>query len=150
MPLDEGAARTLRAAAEVFVPGSATDSSPGAPDVHAELFLSHYLDFMLPGLASGVPVLLDGLASDLHEGRAFADLTIDEREGVLDELTRHDVEQLREIPAFLGLLAMGSVYGEWTGQDADGAVVRASLGWKLTGFDGPSRGRARLLKDPSA
>jgi hypothetical protein len=150
MPLDPAAARTLRAAAEVFVPGSNTDPTLGAPDVAAELFISHYLDMVLPGLASGVPVLLDGLAGELLEGRAFADLTLAEREVVLDALARHDVEQLREIPNVLGLLSVAAVYGEWTGQDAEGQVVRTPLGWQLTGFDGPSRGRPHLMRKPTA
>ena len=45
-------ALTLRAAAEVFVPGPPHDPTPGAADVHAELFISHYLDFLIPGLAT--------------------------------------------------------------------------------------------------
>lgn len=150
MPLDEGAARTLRAAAEVFVPGSDRDPTPGAPDVSAELFISHYLDFLLPGLASGVPTLLDGTAGERFDGRAFADLDLAEREVVLDALATHDVEQLREIPAVLALLSIAAVYGEWTGQDSEGRVFRTPLGWQLTGFEGPSRGRRHLLRRPIA
>lgn len=149
MPLPHDAAQTLRAAAEVFVPGAPDDLTLGAPDIAAELFLSHYLDFLLPGLAAGVPSLLDGLAAERHAGKAFASCTRLEREEILDELSAHDVEQLREIPALLGLLSVAAVYGEWSGQDADGAVVRPPLGWQLTGFDGPSRGRPNVMREPS-
>ena len=142
------AARTLRAAAEFFVPGAPHDPTPGAGDVEADLFVSHYLDFVLPGLARGVPELLDNLARGRFEGRAFADLSLGERGEVLDVLEHHEVEQLREIPTLLGFLAVAAVYGEWTGQDADGALVRRPLGWQLTGFDGPSRGRPRAQRRP--
>ena len=141
-------ARTLRAVAEFFVPGSNTDPTPGAEDVEADLFLSHYLDFVLPGLASGVPELLDGLAAERFGGRAFADLSLPERGEVLDALEHHQVDQLRELPALLGLLSVAAVYGEWTGQDADGALVRRPLGWRLTGFEGPSRARPSVMREP--
>jgi hypothetical protein len=139
-------ALTIRAAAEVFVPGSPHDPTPGASDVHAELFVSHYLDFLIPGLSSGLPDLLNEMSATTFEGRAFVDLSLEERLTILDQLSTHDVEQLREIPLVLGLLSIASVYGEWTGQDADGNLARKPLGWQLTGFDGPSRGRRKLLR----
>jgi hypothetical protein len=143
-----GAARTLRAAAEYFVPGSSIDATPGAADVEADRFLSHYLDFVLPGLASGVPELLDNLARERFDGRAFADLTLDERGAVFDALETHEVEQLRELPSLIGLLSVAAVYGEWTGQDADGVLVRKPLGWQLAGFEGPTRARPRAMREP--
>ncbi len=132
------------------MPGTATDLTPGAPDVAAELFVSHYLDFVTSGLATGLPTLLDGLAAERHAGTAFADLTLEQREDVLDALATHDIEQLREIPGLLGLLSVAAVYGEWSGQDAEGNLAREPLGWQLTGFDGPSRGRPNLMRRPHA
>lgn len=146
-PLAAEAAETLRAVAEVFVPGPPHDSSPGAADVEADRFLAHYLDFLLPGLASGLPDLLDGLAGEHFGGRRFVALDLEEREAVLDRLGTHEVVQLRDLPGLLGLLSVAAVYGEWTGQDADGNLVRAPLGWRMTGFEGPTRGRPGLLRD---
>ncbi|TMK82200.1 MAG: gluconate 2-dehydrogenase subunit 3 family protein [Actinobacteria bacterium] len=148
MSTPEENALTIRAAAEVFVPGSPHDPTPGAADVHAELFISHYLDFLIPGLATGLPDLLNELSAATFDGRTFVDLSPDERLTILDQLSTHDVEQLRELPLVLGLLSIASVYGEWTGQDAEGALTRRPLGWQLTGFDGPSRGRRKLLRPP--
>jgi hypothetical protein len=142
----EDAALTLRAAAEVFVPGPPHDPTPGAADVHADLFIAHYLEFLIPGLAQGLPDLLNEMATSHFDGKPFAELTLQERARVLDLLSTHDVEQLRELPTLLGLLSVAAVYGEWTGQDADGALIRTPLGWQLTGFDGPSRGREKLLR----
>jgi hypothetical protein len=141
-------ALTLRAAAEVFVPGHPDDPTPGANDVHAELFVSHYLDYLIPGLATGLPDLLNEMSATTFEGKPFVDLTLDERLQIIDQLSEHDVEQLRELPLVLGLLSIAAVYGEWTGQDADGNMTRRPLGWQLTGFDGPSRGRRKLLHRP--
>jgi hypothetical protein len=141
-------ALTLRAAAEVFVPGPPHDPTPGAADVHAELFISHYLDFLIPGLAQGLPDLLDELSSTTFDGRSFVELSLEERTTIFDMLSTHDVEQLRDLPLVLGVLAMAAVYGEWTGQDAEGVLRRRPLGWQLTGFDGPSRGRRNLLRRP--
>lgn len=141
------AAATLRAAAEVFVPGSDRDATPGAADVSAELFISHYLDFMMPGLAEGVPGLLDETAIERF-GAAFASLDLPQREQVLDVIAEHDVEALRDIPAALGILAVAAVYGEWTGQDAEGNLIRRPLGWQLARFDGPQRARPGLLQEP--
>lgn len=139
------AAETLRAAAEVFVPGPPHDPTPGAADVAAELFISHYLDYLVPGLAAGVPSLLDQLAGEHFDGRRFVELDLEQRALVLELLGEHSVEQLRELPVLIGALAVAAVYGEWTGQDADGNLVRAPIGWRMTGFDGPSRGRPGLL-----
>jgi hypothetical protein len=137
---------TLRAAAEVFVPGTPDDPTPGAADVGAERFIAHYLDFVLPGLADGVPALLDGTAAAMFDGRRFAALAVGERARVLDAVSEHEVAELREIPALLGLLTVAAVYGEWTGTNDDGALVRQPLGWALTGSDGPVRARPRLMR----
>lgn len=141
------AAATLRAAAAVFVPGSDLDPTPGAPDVAAELFIGHYLEFMLPGLAEGVPSLLDEIAGGRFDGRSFVDLGLDEREAVLDALAEHEVEQLRDVPQALGILSIASVYGEWTGQDAEGNLVRTPLGWQLARFGGPTRARPTMMRE---
>jgi len=146
--LTPAVAATLRAAAEVFVPGSDADETPGAPDVAAELFIAHYLEFMLPGLAAGVPSLLDETAGAMFDGRRFRALTLAEREAVLDTIAGHEVEQLRDIPTALGILTVGAVYGEWTGQDAEGLLIRTPLGWQLARFDGPQRARPRMMGDP--
>jgi hypothetical protein len=135
----------LRAAAEVFVPSPPDDSAPGAADIQADLFIAHYLEFLMPGLEQGVPDLLNELAGTHFSGKAFADLTLAERARVFDLLSEHEVDQLREIPTLIGLLTLAAVYGEWTGQDAEGNLVRRPLGWQFTGFDGPSRGRLNLL-----
>lgn len=140
--MDDHAAATLRAAAEVFVPGPPHDETPGAADASAELFIEHYLEFLLPGLASVVPQLLDDRSGE----RAFKELPIDERGGVLAALAEDPIPQLRELSAVLGALSVAAVYGEWTGQDANGTLVRAPLGWEMTGFTGPSRGRPHLLR----
>lgn len=143
--LSREAAATLRAAAEVFVPGPPHDATPGAPDVSAERFIAHYLDLAMPGLAAGVPVLLDQLAASMFGGPPFRDLGIDERAKVLDALSEHEVEQLRELPVVLGLLTVGAVYGEWTGTNEAGELIGTPLGWALTGFAGPVRARPDLL-----
>lgn len=142
------AAAILRAVAEIFVPGIASsDPTPGAADVEADRFVSHYLDFLVPGLEMGLPALLDGLAAQRY-ARTFLELTLDERTAVVESLEEHPIEPVRELPVLLGVLAVAAVYGEWTGQDAEGALIRRPLGWELTGFDGPSRGRPHLLHAP--
>jgi hypothetical protein len=147
-PLDAHAADTLRAAAEVFVPGPPHDATLGAADLSADLFVSHYLDIALPGLAQAVCDLLDASARARFDARPFIELDLHERETILDEIATHEVEQLREVPQLLGLLSIAAIYGEWTGQDGDGELVRTPLGWELTGFEGPSRGRIDLLREP--
>lgn len=145
--MDSTAAETLRAAAEVFVPGPPHDPTPGAAQVEADRFIEHYLDSLVPGSATGVTGLLDELAAHFG-GARFAALSIDERGVVLDRLAEHDVPALREIPTLLGMLTVAAVYGEWTGLDAAGSLVREPLGWSMTGFAGPSRGRPGLLRAP--
>jgi hypothetical protein len=143
--LEPAVATTLRAAAEVFVPGPPHDATPGAADVEAERFIAHYLDLLIPGLSRGATDLLDELAAQEFGGRAFAALSPDERGVVLDRLGDHEVAQLRELPAVLGLLSIAAVYGEWTGTDEEGRLSSVPLGWELTGFDGPTRARPTLL-----
>src|ERR1044072_2337201 len=98
MGTPEENALTIRAAAEVFVPGPPHDPTPGAADVHAELFIAHYLEFLIPGLAQGLPDLLNEMAASHFDNKKFVDLTLQERARVLDLLATHDVEQLRELP----------------------------------------------------
>lgn len=142
----ERARATLRAAAEVVVPGLVDDPTPGAGDVEAERFVAHYLAYLIPGLDEGVVTLLDGIASERFGGRAFVACSLEERREALEALEAHEVEALRDLPSLIGALAVAAVYGEWTGLDADGRLARRPIGWDLTGFDGPSRGRGRLLR----
>lgn len=140
--MDARTAATLRAVAEVFVPGPPHDDTPGAPDVAAERFLAHYLDFLLPGLVAALAELLDARAGD----SSFSELALDERGAILATLAEDESPQLRELVSVLAALSIAAVYGEWTGQDPDGSLARAPLGWTITGFDGPSRGRIDLLR----
>jgi hypothetical protein len=141
------AEETLRALADVVVPGPPDDPTPGAAGVEAERFISHYLDVAMPGLAGQVPALLDELASVRRPGVAFAALRRVDREAVLEGLADHPVPEMRELATLLVALSIASVYGEWSGQDADGAIVRRPLGWELTGWPGPRDAVRSLLHD---
>lgn len=141
MPPTE-AARTLRAAAEVFVPGA--DGSPGAAEVEADRFLAHYLDVLMPGLSEMLPQILDEAAGTAGAS-GFADASASERARALVALEQHEVEAMRRVPHLLAVLTVGAFYGEWTGQDERGLLARNPVGWAATGFDGPSRGRRWLL-----
>ena len=138
---DSRAARTIRAAAEVFVPGPPEDPSAGAASVEADRFVSHYL--ATPESVAGA---LNAAAALMFDGREFWELDLGERARVLDELASAEDAEKREIPTLLGLLSVAAVYGEWTGQDAEGSLTRSPLGWQRTGFGGPSRARTRLLR----
>lgn len=141
---DPGVARTLRAASDVFVP--ADDPMPGAPDVEADRFIAHYLDANAPGRAAAVAAALDARATRLAGAEVrFADATADERAAVVASFDEDESAELRQIPFLIGMLTLGAIYGSWTGEDATGALVREPIGWRITRFDGPSRGRARLL-----
>ena len=145
--MSDETARTLRAAADVFVPSPPDDALPGASEVEADRFIAHYLDAILPGLSATVAQLLDERASRLSGAAvAFADATADERTAVIASFDDDEVAELRQLPQLLGMLTLGAVYGSWTGEDASGALVREPLGWQITGFDGPSRGRRTRLQ----
>ena len=139
-------ARTLRALAEAVVPGHAEDPTLGAPEIEAERFITHYLELVIPGLSDGVSTILDGMAVEMRAGTAFADLATAERATVLEKLCTHDVAEMRELGDLLLALSIASVYGEWSGQDESGEVVRAPLGWDLTGWPGPVDGYRELLR----
>jgi hypothetical protein len=140
------AGRTLRALAEAVVPGLAHDPTPGAPEIEAERFLSHYLEALIPGLAEGVATILDGLAAERSPGTPFAELDLEGRAAVLRRLASHEVAELRELADLLCALALGAVYGEWSGLDADGRLARVPLGWELTAWPGPTDGVRSLLR----
>lgn len=137
-------ARTLRAVAEVIVPGAGPgDRTHGAPEIAAENFLTHYLDFVLPGLAQQVCVLLDGQTDG-----SFADLPIASRHEVLDGLADHENVAMRSVADLLVTLSIAATYGEWSGTNADGELTRLPLGWELTGYAGPVRARPDLMRRP--
>lgn len=138
--------RTLRAVAETVVPGPPADASFGAPEIQAEVFLAHYLEVLIPGLSEGVATMLDGMAAEHREGKAFADLSPDERATVLERLGSNEVADLRDLGDLLVVLSLAAVYGEWSGLDENGELTRVPLGWELTRWPGPSDGERSLLR----
>lgn len=138
--------RTLRALAEAIVPGPPHDDTFGAPEIEAERFIAHYLETLIPGLAEGVTTILDGLATQRTPDTAFADLSVEDRGAVLEILATHEVADLRDLGDLLIVLSVASVYGEWSGLDADGELTRSPLGWDLTGWPGPLEGVRSLLR----
>jgi hypothetical protein len=138
--------RTLRAVAETVVPGPPGDEAYGAPEIEAERFLAHYLETLIPGLSEGVVTLLDGLAAEQVSEKTFADLRRDERATVLQRLSSHEMQDLRDLGDLLIVLSIAAVYGEWSGLDSDGELTRVPLGWELTGWPGPSEGERSLLR----
>jgi hypothetical protein len=138
--------RTLRAVAETVVPGPPGDEAYGAPEIEAERFLAHYLETLIPGLSEGVVTLLDGLAAEQASEKTFADLRRDERATVLQRLSSHEMQDLRDLGDLLIVLSIAAVYGEWSGLDSDGELTRVPLGWELTGWPGPSEGERSLLR----
>lgn len=143
-PADPSA--TLRAAAEVFVPGPPYDPTPGAADLQAERFIADYLDYLLPGLAKAVADLLDMMAAERFGGARFEGLRLSEREIVLESLEQHQDEQVRQLPELLGVLTVAAAYGEWTGIDAHGRLARTPWGWHQTRWGGPARERPRWMR----
>jgi hypothetical protein len=138
--------RTLRAVAETVVPGPPRDEAFGAPEIEAEVFLAHYLETLIPGLADGVVTILDGLAADAVPEKTFLDLSPEERSAVLQRLASHEVADLSDLGDLLIVLSIAAVYGEWSGLDSNGELTRVPLGWELTGWPGPSEGNRSLLR----
>ncbi|MCA1833993.1 MAG: gluconate 2-dehydrogenase subunit 3 family protein [Actinomycetota bacterium] len=143
------AGETLRALADTVVPGPPDDPSPGAAAIEAEHFLVHYLEFVEPGLTERVCALLDRLASDRRIDVGFASLARGDRESILREMAEHDLQERRDIASLLTALSIAAVYGEWSGQDAEGNVVRRPLGWELSGWTGPRPGVRSLMRPVS-
>jgi hypothetical protein len=140
---------TLRALAETVVPGPPHDDTLGAAEIQAEGFIAHYLESVIPGLSEGVTTILDGMATETREGAAFAQLSLEERAAVLRRLCEHEMQDLRELGDLLLALSLASVYGEWSGLDANGELTRAPLGWELTRWPGPADGYPSLLRKRS-
>jgi len=140
------AEETLRALAETVVPGPPHDDTLGAAEIEAEGFISHYLELVIPGLSAGVATILDGIATETREGAGFVELSLDERAAVLQRLCEHEMQDLRELGDLLLALSLASVYGEWSGLDANGELTRAPLGWELTRWPGPADGYPSLLR----
>lgn len=142
------AGETLRALAEAIIPGVDVDETVGAAEIQAEAFLAHYLEFLQPGMTEALPVLLDGLAAEARPDTSFIDLNPDERLAVLRRLGEHDVPELRDLADILIALTLAAFYGEWSGQDSEGALVARPVGWELVGFPGPVDGYPDLLRRP--
>lgn len=140
------AGESLRALAEAIIPGVDVDETVGAPEIQAEAFIAHYLEFVQPGLTEALPVLLDGLAAEIRADAAFTDLAPGARLDVLRRLGEHDVSELRDLADLLLALTLAAFYGEWTGQDEHGALVARPVGWELVGFPGPVAGYPELLR----
>ena len=140
------AEETLRALAETVVPGPPHDETLGAAEIEAERFIAHYLESVIPGLSEGVATILDGMATELREGKAFVELSLEERSYVLKKLCAHEVADLRDLGDLLMVLSVASVYSEWSGLDSNGELTRAPLGWELTGWPGPTDGYISLMR----
>lgn len=129
------------------MPGGPDDPTPGAASIEAERFIEHYLDFLIPGLSGSVATMLDDLSAQRRPGAAYLSLPRSEREGIILELSDHESPEIRDLANLLVALAVAAVYGEWSGQDSEGRLVRRPLGWELTGFRGPRSGVRALMKD---
>lgn len=140
------AGEVLRALTEAIIPGTDVDETIGAAEIQAEVFVAHYLDFVRDGLTDALPLLLDDLAAQLRPDAIFIELTPAERLEVLRRLGEHEVPELRDLADLLVALTLAAFYGEWTGQDADGALVARPVGWELAGFPGPVDGHRGLLR----
>ena len=140
------AGEVLRALTEAIIPGTDVDETIGAAEIQAETFVAHYLDFVQEGLTEALPLLLDDLAAQVQPGTTFVSLSPADRLEVLRKLGEHEVAELRDLADILVALTLAAYYGEWTGQDASGAVVARPVGWELLGFPGPVDGHRRLLR----
>jgi gluconate 2-dehydrogenase subunit 3-like protein len=140
------AGETIRALASSIIPGVDVDETIGAAEIQAEAFIAHYLDFVQPGLADALPVLFDGLVAEARPDASFVDLEPAERLEILKRLGEHEVAELRDLADILVALTVAAFYGEWSGQDSDGALVARPVGWELVGFPGPVDGHPNLLR----
>lgn len=124
---------TLRAFCESVCPGLASDATAGAPDIAAERYVEHYLS----------QTTLERVMDALDRDGAFVSLNAVERSDRIDRL-RLDAGTRRDLDAAAAATFL-AVYGSWSGRNVDGELVRAPLGWQLTGFGGPSSSKLDSL-----
>lgn len=125
--------RTLDALAEAVLPDAALEA--GAPGA-----LSEVLSRLGEEAASGVVGVLDGYADGVRSGTAFADLSVDERGAVLRTIASADDPNLQQVVRLSVSLVVAAVYGERSGLDASGRLVRRPASWDRIGYPGPSTG----------
>src|SRR2546425_12952786 len=106
---------TIRALAEAIIPSPPDDDTAGASDIAAETFVTHYLEFVQPGLEEILAASLDGAAANYIAGEfsagLFASLTAEDRLHVIRALAGHDVKELRELADLAILLSFAAYYG---------------------------------------
>ena len=141
--------RTIAALAEAVIPSPPDDATAGAGDVAAERFVLHYLTFLGPELPVVLAAALDGVAAARQgvafEAGRFEAMEPDDRLHALRMLGEHEHSDLRDLAELALVLITAAYYGEWTGQDAAGALTGTPVGWDLTGYGGPAGAVPGLL-----
>lgn len=123
----------LRALVETILPGR-------AEEVRAERFVHDGLLRVGEDALVGALMALDAYAAAVREGADFVGLDLDERSRVLRTIASDPNADLRQLARLLFSLTVAAVYGEWSGLDDDGRLVRRPTSWDAIGYPGPSTG----------
>ena len=92
---EEEAIETFRAAVEALLPQ--TDDAPGSADRGAAEFGVRQVEMFLPGFTDLAHALLTAYAMGVDPEKTFAQLSLDERRQVLEELLRGETQDMREV-----------------------------------------------------
>jgi hypothetical protein len=124
------AVETIRAAVDALLPP--TDGTPGAVQRGVPDFVIRNAEVFLPGFTDLAHALLNAYAMGVDPGKTFVELALDERRSVLEDLSRGETQDMREVLSAIQVFALGGTFSE--------ALDGASEEWDRAGFPGPSQG----------
>jgi hypothetical protein len=134
---EPNAVETFRAAVEALLPP--TDGAPGSADRGAAEFGVRQVEMFLPGFTELAHALLTAYTMGVDPEKTFAQLSLDERRGVLEELSRGETQDMREVLSAIQVFALGGTFSE--------ALEGHEEEWERAGYPGPSRGNPSYRKE---
>jgi len=135
---DSASIDAIRAAADAMLPE--TDGRPGAAALGVERHIVDQVEGFMAGFTELIAALLDAYAAGIRPDVGFAALSPQERREVLRTMYADDSQDVREIVDTIQVFAIGGMYSEWAGLEAETGRLEPPAVWGDVGYHGPVDG----------
>jgi hypothetical protein len=136
---DPASVETIRAAVDTLLPS--VESRAGGADLNVERHVVEELEGFMEGFTDFLAALINAYAASVRPAATFVDLSSDERNAVIREMSAEESQDMREAIDAVILFSVGGMYSEWSAYDRETGALAPLAVWEDTGYHGPSRGQ---------
>ncbi len=142
---DPASVEVIRAAVDTVLPS--VDGQPGGADLGVERHVVDQLEGFMPGFSDLVATLINAYAAGIRPGAGFVDLSPDERDTVIRQMSAEPPGDIRDAIDGLILFSYGGMYSEWSAYDRETGALAPLAVWDDVGYHGPLRGEPEYRRD---